>query len=96
MSSFSSSYRDRPGLLRDAFAGWLPEEILQRGKLQFGRGAGAKDVLSGAGTVMGDAGEEAAFYALWLAEFPGVDRYSRHTLPFECRDSGARALGGQG
>ncbi|MFE2023387.1 asparagine synthase-related protein [Streptomyces sp. NPDC059499] len=63
-------------LLRDAFAVWLPEEILRRGKLQFGHGSGAKDALtaeSAAGTVVGDAEEEAAFYALWLAEFPGVD-----------------------
>ncbi|MFF1267145.1 asparagine synthase C-terminal domain-containing protein [Streptomyces anulatus] len=34
-------------LLRDAFFGWLPEEILRHGKLQFGHGAGAKDVPSG-------------------------------------------------
>ncbi|MFH9197450.1 asparagine synthase-related protein [Streptomyces anulatus] len=67
-------------LLRDAFADWLPEEILRRGKPRFGHGSGAKDVLTGAltaegsaGTVMGDAEEEAAFYALGLAEFPGVD-----------------------
>lgn len=67
-------------LLRDAFAGWLPDEILRRGKLQFGPGAGAKDVLTGvltaegpAGTAMGDAEEEAVLHALWLAELPGVD-----------------------
>ncbi|MEU5996785.1 asparagine synthase (glutamine-hydrolyzing) [Streptomyces sp. NPDC047197] len=63
-------------LLRDAFAGWLPEEILRRGKLQFGHGSGAKDVLAAAGPpeiVWGDAEQEAVFYALWRAEFPGVD-----------------------
>ncbi|BCL28564.1 asparagine synthase (glutamine-hydrolyzing) [Streptomyces aurantiacus] len=71
-------------LLRDAFTGWLPEEILRRGKLQFGHGSGAKDVLTAgltagltaAGptqTAMGDAEEETAFYALWRDEFPGVD-----------------------
>ncbi|MFF7365272.1 asparagine synthase (glutamine-hydrolyzing) [Streptomyces sp. NPDC008125] len=72
-------------LLRDAFAGWLPEETLRRGKLQFGHGSGAKDALTGiltaeslAGTVMDDAEEEAAFYALWLAEFAGV--YPERTL----------------
>ncbi|OKI46854.1 hypothetical protein A6A29_25170 [Streptomyces sp. TSRI0281] len=61
-------------------AGWLPEEILRRWELQFGHGSGAKDVLTevltsegSARTVMGDADEEAAFSALWLADFPGVD-----------------------
>ena len=32
-------------LLRRAFAGWLPEEILWREKAEFGDGSGAKDVL---------------------------------------------------
>lgn len=67
-------------LLRDAFSGWLPEEILRRGKLQFGHGSGAKEVLTAAlmptasdraaGT--GELDEEAAFYALWHAEFAGI------------------------
>ncbi|MEV7215542.1 asparagine synthase (glutamine-hydrolyzing) [Kitasatospora cineracea] len=70
----------RPGraekqLLRDAFAGRLPEEILRRGKLQFGHGTGAKDVLT---AVLGpaaasDGEQEAVFYRRWRAEFPGVD-----------------------
>ncbi|MFD8985957.1 asparagine synthase-related protein, partial [Streptomyces sp. NPDC059564] len=67
-------------LLRDAFSGWLPEEILRRGKLQFGHGSGAKDVLTAAlmptasdGAVgTGALDEEAAFYALWHAEFAGI------------------------
>jgi len=33
-------------LLREAFAGWLPEEFLWRGKSQFGDGSGASSVLS--------------------------------------------------
>ncbi|MEV0262985.1 asparagine synthase (glutamine-hydrolyzing) [Streptomyces sp. NPDC050617] len=84
-------------LLRDAFAGWLPEKILRRGKLQFGHGSGAKDVLAAglaaagpAETAMGDAEEEAAFYALWLAEFPGIDpvrALGRSAPPAERRDS---------
>ncbi|MEU1861811.1 asparagine synthase (glutamine-hydrolyzing) [Streptomyces gardneri] len=67
-------------LLRDAFAGWLPEEILRRGKLQFGHGSGAKDALTAALTsgAASDGDEEAAFHALWRAEFPGVD--PRRTL----------------
>ncbi|MEA2184898.1 MAG: hypothetical protein QOF69_4083, partial [Solirubrobacteraceae bacterium] len=32
-------------LLRRAFAGWLPDEILWREKAEFGDGSGAKDVL---------------------------------------------------
>jgi asparagine synthase (glutamine-hydrolysing) len=40
----------RPGmpekkLLRQAFDGWVPEDILWRGKEQFGDGSGAKEVL---------------------------------------------------
>ena len=34
-------------VLREAFAGWLPEELLWRVKAQFGDGSGARDVLSG-------------------------------------------------
>jgi asparagine synthase (glutamine-hydrolysing) len=33
-------------LLRRAFAGWLPDEILWRVKAQFGDGSGAADVLT--------------------------------------------------
>src|SRR4051794_27141427 len=38
---------DRPEkyLLRVAFDGWLPEEVLWRGKIQFGDGSGAADVI---------------------------------------------------
>jgi asparagine synthase (glutamine-hydrolysing) len=32
-------------LLRRAFGGWLPDEILWREKAEFGDGSGAKDVL---------------------------------------------------
>jgi asparagine synthase (glutamine-hydrolysing) len=35
-------------LLREAFAGWLPDEILWRRKAQFGDGSGAADVLAAA------------------------------------------------
>jgi len=34
-------------LLREAFDGWLPEDLLWRGKEQFGDGSGASDVLKG-------------------------------------------------
>ncbi|MFJ9564962.1 asparagine synthase (glutamine-hydrolyzing) [Streptomyces fuscichromogenes] len=62
-------------VLREAFAGWLPTQILERGKLQFGHGTGAKDVLTAvqASASPQDAEEEAAFYRLWRAEFPGID-----------------------
>ncbi|MER8235123.1 asparagine synthase (glutamine-hydrolyzing) [Streptomyces sp. NPDC094049] len=80
MLSIPPEYKTtRPGmaekqLLRDAFTGWLPEEILRRGKLQFGHGTGAKDVLTAAlGAMASDDDEEAAFYRLWRAEFPGID-----------------------
>ena len=33
-------------LLREAFAGWLPDELLWRDKAEFGDGSGARDVLS--------------------------------------------------
>jgi asparagine synthase (glutamine-hydrolysing) len=33
-------------LLREAFAGWLPEHLLWREKAEFGDGSGARDVLS--------------------------------------------------
>src|SRR5680860_1920078 len=33
-------------LLREAFAGWLPDELLWREKAQFGDGSGAADVLT--------------------------------------------------
>jgi asparagine synthase (glutamine-hydrolysing) len=33
-------------VLREAFTDWLPEELLWRGKEQFGDGSGAGDVLA--------------------------------------------------
>ena len=33
-------------LLREAFAGWLPDELLWREKAEFGDGSGARDVLT--------------------------------------------------
>lgn len=77
----------RPGteekkLLREAFAGWLPEAILNRGKEQFGDGSGAKEVLAEAVRWLPEVAaadgvelrnrEEAAFYASWRAEFDGI------------------------
>jgi asparagine synthase (glutamine-hydrolysing) len=35
-------------LLREAFDGWLPDELLWRDKAEFGDGSGAADVLSAA------------------------------------------------
>ena len=36
-------------LLREAFTGWLPDELLWRAKAEFGDGSGARDVLSAGG-----------------------------------------------
>ena len=74
--------REAKKLLRDAFEGWLPEEILRRGKEQFGDGSGAKDVLEQAvhaAPEVADADgvelrskEEAGFYAIWRKELDGI------------------------
>ncbi|MGH3622869.1 MAG: asparagine synthase-related protein, partial [Sciscionella sp.] len=79
----------RPGveekkLLRDAFEGWVPEEILRRGKEQFGDGSGASGVLDDAvrdhpeiaeddrAGVELRTKEEASFYAIWREALPGI------------------------
>lgn len=46
-------------LLREAFAGWLPDEILWRRKAQFGDGSGAADVLGAAITARLDDASDA-------------------------------------
>src|SRR5918997_3080888 len=38
--------RPEKALLRDCFSGWLPEDLLRRGKEQFGDGSGAGEVLA--------------------------------------------------
>jgi asparagine synthase (glutamine-hydrolysing) len=38
--------RPEKALLREAFAGWLPDDLLWRGKEQFGDGSGAGTVLA--------------------------------------------------
>ena len=76
-------------LLREAFAGWLPEHLLWRVKAQFGDGSGARDVLSDA--IVQDitdeqfeaerndispplrTKEELAYYRVWRAWLPDVD-----------------------
>jgi asparagine synthase (glutamine-hydrolysing) len=42
----AGSGRQEKWLLREAFAGWLPEELLWRDKQQFGDGSGAADALT--------------------------------------------------
>ena len=82
---------DRPAkwMLRRAFDGWLPDEILWRRKEQFGQGTGMNDVLSGhyAATVTSEeleqqAGvldpplrtrEELAYYVMFAETFGGFD-----------------------
>ncbi len=76
-------------LLREAFAGWLPETLLWRVKAQFGDGSGARDVLSdvmteGISDVEFEAErddispalrtkEELAYYRVWREWLPEVD-----------------------
>jgi asparagine synthase (glutamine-hydrolysing) len=75
-------------LLRRAFSGWLPDEILWREKAQFGDGSGAADVLTGvveAGVSPADfererdavdpplrTREELAYYRILTEHLPGV------------------------
>ncbi|MEA2413201.1 MAG: hypothetical protein QOC77_3762 [Thermoleophilaceae bacterium] len=47
-SKLAGAGRAEKWLLREAFDGWLPEELLWRGKSQFGDGSGAADVLTDA------------------------------------------------
>jgi asparagine synthase (glutamine-hydrolysing) len=55
-------------ILREAFAGWLPEEILWRDKAQFGDGSGAADVLA-----RGGESEEEAYREIFLEHLRGID-----------------------
>jgi asparagine synthase (glutamine-hydrolysing) len=81
-------------LLRRAFDGWLPDEILWREKAEFGDGSGAKDVLRAtieAGVSEGDFArerdaidpplrtrEELAYHRIFAEHLPGVR--PEHTL----------------
>jgi asparagine synthase (glutamine-hydrolysing) len=75
-------------LLRRAFEGWLPDEILWREKAEFGDGSGAKDVLRAKieeGVTAGDfergrdavdpplrTREELAYHRIFAEHLPGV------------------------
>ena len=75
-------------LLREAFDGWLPDELLWRDKAEFGDGSGARDVLSdavAAGITNEEfeaercavdpplrTKEELAYYRIFSAHLPGV------------------------
>ncbi len=75
-------------LLREAFDGWLPEDLLWRVKAEFGDGSGARDVLSEAITAdITDADfekergavdpplrtrEELAYYRVWRAHLGDI------------------------
>ncbi|MGM7667128.1 asparagine synthase-related protein [Microbacterium sp. A93] len=83
--------RDRPAkwLLRKAFDGWLPDEVLWRRKEQFGEGTGMNDVLTehfgqtvseddlaaaaGALTPPVRTREELAYLRMFTAALPGVN-----------------------
>ena len=47
-AKLASSHDPEKKLLREAFQGWLPDELLWREKEQFGDGSGAASVLTGA------------------------------------------------
>ncbi|MEA2468677.1 MAG: hypothetical protein QOJ57_2803, partial [Thermoleophilaceae bacterium] len=47
-SKLASNGKPEKWMLREAFEGWLPEDLLWRGKSQFGDGSGAADVLTDA------------------------------------------------
>lgn len=55
-------------ILRKAFAGWVPDEILWRDKAQFGDGSGAADVLA----LDGDSQEE-AYREIFREHLGGID-----------------------
>ncbi len=75
-------------LLREAFDGWLPDELLWRVKAEFGDGSGARDVLSDElSRTVSDAEfdaeraavepqlrtkEEVAYYRVWRKHLPGI------------------------
>ena len=75
-------------LLREAFAGWLPDDLLWRKKAEFGDGSGARDVLSAAtAATISDAElaserhaidpplrtkEELAYFRIFRAHLSGV------------------------
>jgi asparagine synthase (glutamine-hydrolysing) len=75
-------------ILREAFAGWLPDDLLWRDKAEFGDGSGARDVLSGGlEASIPDADfaaerhavdpplrtkEELAYYRIFREHLPGV------------------------
>jgi asparagine synthase (glutamine-hydrolysing) len=75
--------RFEKALLRDAFAGWLPDEILWRRKVQFGEGSGATALFRSRvradepAAELQDLGlrtpEEVAYYEIWADRFRGVD-----------------------
>jgi asparagine synthase (glutamine-hydrolysing) len=75
-------------LLREAFDGWLPDDLLWREKAEFGDGSGARDVMSAAVTAgISDAEfaaerdavdpplrtkEELAYHRIFREHLPGV------------------------
>ena len=87
-SKLAGPGRPEKRLLREAFAGWLPDELLWRDKSQFGDGSGAAAVLTAAmeETVGEDdlelereavvppirTGEELAYFRIFRKHLPGV------------------------
>ncbi|MGI8800924.1 MAG: asparagine synthase (glutamine-hydrolyzing) [Solirubrobacteraceae bacterium] len=64
----TSDTRQEKFILRTAFAGWVPDEILWREKAQFGDGSGAADALA----LDGESQEE-AYRQIFLEHLGGID-----------------------
>ncbi len=85
---FTTAARQEKALLREAFEGWLPDDLLWRVKAEFGDGSGARDVLTKAvEATVSDAEfeaerytvrpplrskEELAYYRVWREHLEGV------------------------
>jgi asparagine synthase (glutamine-hydrolysing) len=87
-AKLSSEEKPEKYLLRIAFDGWVPEEVLWRGKIQFGDGSGASEVIKqrAQDSITDEefaevrnevepplrTKEEAAYYGMFRACLPGI------------------------
>ncbi|WP_307799322.1 asparagine synthase-related protein [Pseudonocardia alni] len=71
--------RPEKAILREAFEGWLPEDLLWRGKEQFGDG-------SGAGTVLAELAARKAAAAADAGETDGVPEHPSDSWPLRSEE----------
>ncbi|MEV1294398.1 asparagine synthase-related protein [Pseudonocardia sp. NPDC049635] len=71
--------RPEKAILREAFEGWLPEDLLWRGKEQFGDG-------SGAGTVLAELAARKAEAARLSGEIRSVPEHPEHSWPLRSEE----------